>query len=99
VAAIDRDPASVDRAQSQDASSDIEYLLGEFLTYPFQPASFDLIVSIAALHHMDATAGLDRMRHSCGPEEHSWSWGSRVAGFPTTCPSKSLPSSEMRLTG
>lgn len=37
VAAIDRDPASVDRAQSQDASSDIEYLLGEFLTYRSSP--------------------------------------------------------------
>ncbi|MGH7866262.1 MAG: class I SAM-dependent methyltransferase, partial [Candidatus Dormibacteraceae bacterium] len=32
----------------------IDYLLGDFLTYPFEPSSFksgDVIASVATLHH------------------------------------------------
>ena len=61
VTAIDRDEASIDVARRQDDEG-IDYILGDFLTHPFQPASFDLIASIAALHHMDAAAALERMR-------------------------------------
>jgi SAM-dependent methyltransferase len=28
-------------------------LVGDLLSHPFEPASFDLVVSCAALHHMD----------------------------------------------
>lgn len=62
VSAIDIDENSIELARHQDPAGDIEYLLGDFLTYPFQPASFDFIVSVAALHHMDATVALQRMR-------------------------------------
>jgi SAM-dependent methyltransferase len=44
------------------ASAPSSTSLATFLSYPFPAASFDLVVSVAALHHMDATAGLTRMR-------------------------------------
>jgi SAM-dependent methyltransferase len=40
----------------------IEYVRGDFLTYPFEPASFAFITCVAALHHMDSATALVRMR-------------------------------------
>ena len=54
-------------ARRQDAGGDVEYVLGDFMTHPFEPASFDHIASIAALHHMDAAAALERMRRLLTP--------------------------------
>jgi ubiquinone/menaquinone biosynthesis C-methylase UbiE len=62
VTAIDADPASINLARQQDPGSRIDYLLGDFLTFPFKPNSFDAIASIATLHHMDAEAALGRRR-------------------------------------
>jgi SAM-dependent methyltransferase len=79
VVAIDLDGPSIDLARCHgDApdiesdvgtgvESDVEYVRGDFLTYPFEPASFDAVVSIAALHHMDAAVALDRMRRLLKP--------------------------------
>lgn len=60
VVGIDLDEASIERARSQGGQG-IEYVLGDVLTHPFETASFDLVASVAALHHMDAAAGLARM--------------------------------------
>jgi SAM-dependent methyltransferase len=65
VTAIDRDAASIEVARRLD--EDIEFVLGDFLTHPFEPASFDHIASIAVLHHMDAAAALARMRRLLAP--------------------------------
>ncbi|HEX5901343.1 MAG TPA: class I SAM-dependent methyltransferase [Solirubrobacteraceae bacterium] len=65
VTGIDRDAASIGLARRQD--EDIEFILGDFMTHPFQPASFDHIASIAVLHHMDAAAALKRMRELLAP--------------------------------
>lgn len=62
VVGIDADQASIDQADEQVSEQPIEYLLGDFLRYPFENESFDFIVSVATLHHMDATAALTRMR-------------------------------------
>jgi SAM-dependent methyltransferase len=62
VTGIDVDAASIDRARAQTPSRGVDYVLDGFLTHPFEPASFDLVVSVAALHHMDMAAALDRMR-------------------------------------
>ncbi|MET8333498.1 class I SAM-dependent methyltransferase [Streptosporangium canum] len=62
VSAIDLDGPSIELARRHDGASDIDYLLGDFLTHPFEPASFDAVVSVATLHHMDAAVALDRMR-------------------------------------
>jgi SAM-dependent methyltransferase len=65
VVGIDSDEASIDTAQSQ--SGGVEYVLGDFLTYPFEPESFDLIASVATLHHLDAVDALHRMRFLLRP--------------------------------
>ena len=60
VIGLDPDAASIELARA-NAAPDLEYLVGDLLTYPFEPESFDLVTSVASLHHMDATAGLTRM--------------------------------------
>jgi len=67
VTGIDRDAASIDVARRVGDYADLEYIVGDFMTHPFEPASFDHIASIAALHHMDAAAALDRMRALLAP--------------------------------
>lgn len=61
VVGIDRDPACIRVARDQSDGA-VDYVVGDFLTYPFEAGSFDLVVSVAALHHMDLGAALARMR-------------------------------------
>lgn len=65
VTGIDLHEPSIDRARAHPG--DIDYVLGDFLTHPFEPASFDVIASVATLHHMDAATGLARMRDLLRP--------------------------------
>jgi SAM-dependent methyltransferase len=65
VTGIDRDAASIEVARRLD--EDIEFILGDFMTHPFEPATFDHIASIAVLHHLDAAAALERMRNLLAP--------------------------------
>jgi 2-polyprenyl-3-methyl-5-hydroxy-6-metoxy-1,4-benzoquinol methylase len=71
VLAIDLDEPSIALAQQHEAEAEaedrIEYIRGDFLDYGFEPESFDFIASVAALHHMDAATGLDRMRRLLRP--------------------------------
>ena len=67
VKGIDRDAASIDVARREDDGTGVEYIVGDFMTHPFEPGSFDHIASIAALHHMDAGAALERMRELLAP--------------------------------
>ncbi|BAW05657.1 class I SAM-dependent methyltransferase [Nocardia seriolae] len=67
VTGIDPDPTSIELARDQSPENDITYLQADFLRYPFEPRSFDGIVSIAALHYMDTVAALTRMRELLRP--------------------------------
>jgi 2-polyprenyl-3-methyl-5-hydroxy-6-metoxy-1,4-benzoquinol methylase len=67
VTAIDLDAASIDLARRSDPLGEVEYVVGDFLTHPFAPTSFDAVVSVAALHHMDAYTALERMRQLLRP--------------------------------
>jgi SAM-dependent methyltransferase len=67
VTGLDRDAASIAVARANDDGAGVEYVLDDFITHPFEPASFDLIASIAALHHMDQGAALGRMRALLAP--------------------------------
>jgi SAM-dependent methyltransferase len=58
VVGIDRDPASVELGRRQDPGGAVEFICGDFLAHPFAPASFHMITSVAALHHMDASVAL-----------------------------------------
>ncbi len=59
VTAIDLDAPSID--QAREYPGDVNYVVGDFLTHPFEAASFDIVASVATLHHMDAASGLARM--------------------------------------
>lgn len=61
VVGIDRDAASIHLARRQDPRGEIDFICGDFLTCPFELASFSMITSVAALHHMDPRTAFDRM--------------------------------------
>lgn len=50
-----------------DGAGAVEFVHGDFMDHAFEPGSFDLVASIAALHHMDAAAALKRMRDLLRP--------------------------------
>jgi 2-polyprenyl-3-methyl-5-hydroxy-6-metoxy-1,4-benzoquinol methylase len=67
VVGIDLDVANIALARKQDRTGDIQYLVGDFLTHLLEPESFDAVVSLATLHHMDAVAAVTRMRDLLRP--------------------------------
>lgn len=67
VVGIDLDPQSIDLARMHPDAADIRYLVDDFLAAVLAPESFDLIVSVAALHQMDAVAAVSRMRDLLAP--------------------------------
>ena len=63
VTGLDPDAASVQRAASDDRASDKTlFVVGDLFTVALEPASFDVVASVAMLHHVDAEAGIRRMR-------------------------------------
>src|SRR5215468_2984872 len=48
VTGIDRDELSIQRALAHPGAAGIGYLQADFLTAPFEPASLDLVTSIAS---------------------------------------------------
>ena len=65
VTGIDVDAASIASAREQEPSA--EYFCADFLTHPFRETSFDAVVSVAALHHMDPETALRRMSELLRP--------------------------------
>jgi SAM-dependent methyltransferase len=65
VVGIDADPTSI--ALATAAGGDVRYLLGDFLSHEFAPESFDVVTSVAALHHMEAEPVLVRVREILRP--------------------------------
>jgi len=65
VVGIDVDAPILQRAA--DAAPGAILVNGDFLTYPFEPESFDLVAAIASMHHMDLRAGLHRMAEVLRP--------------------------------
>lgn len=66
IVGIDIDEASIAAARANSSRGDlrrgdIRYVVGDVLTYPFDPGSFDLVTAIASLHHMDADTALRRL--------------------------------------
>lgn len=70
VVGIDVDAPSIERARGEVAGlpgDPVELVVGDALTYPFARGSFDVVASVATLHHVDARVGLLRMRELVGP--------------------------------
>lgn len=61
VTGLDRDERSIELACCHPDADDIADVHDDFLTRPLPEGSFDLVTSVAALHHMDAAAALERM--------------------------------------
>ena len=64
VVGIDLDPLSVELAR-QEGGEGIEYVLGDVLTESL--GQFDVVTSVATLHHMDARVGLRRFAELVRP--------------------------------
>jgi SAM-dependent methyltransferase len=67
VVALDVDEPTLQAARADDGGAGVEYLRADLLTASLEPASFDLVASIAALHHVDAVEGLTRMAELVRP--------------------------------
>lgn len=92
------DAGAADDAGDAGDAGDIVYIEGDFLTHPFEPASFDVVTSVATLHHMDAAAGLTRMRDLLAPAACWPSSGWPAAPCPGTCRASWPPSPPMFCT-
>jgi len=67
VVAIDRDVPSIQQARDRRGAGGVQFIVGDFLEYPFPAGSFDLIASVAAIHHMEMEAALRRMKELLRP--------------------------------
>ena len=57
VVGLDADAEVLERTHARLGDA-VDFVRGDLLHPPFPPASFDLVASIATLHHVDARAGL-----------------------------------------
>jgi 2-polyprenyl-3-methyl-5-hydroxy-6-metoxy-1,4-benzoquinol methylase len=67
VIGMDVDRPIIDLARSVTPDANVEYVLGDMLHPPFRPATFDAVVSVMALHHVDAAMGLQCMSELLRP--------------------------------
>ena len=66
VTGIDLDPEVLARARTEDP--DVTWVLGDALDHPFLAGGFDVVASLAVLHHFpDAAAALTRMAELTAP--------------------------------
>jgi len=61
VIGIDLSPRMIRRAELQAAGRPASFVVGDFLEFEFEPASFDCVISSATLHHMPAGRAIQKM--------------------------------------
>jgi SAM-dependent methyltransferase len=65
---LDRDPAALASARERCGAS-AEFVTGDLLSLPFEQASFDLVVALDAIEHVeDPIAALDELRRVVAPD-------------------------------
>jgi len=67
IVGLDRDEACVQRCRYHPEAGDIRYVAGDLRTADLAPEGFQLVSSVASLHHMDAHDGLVRLRSLVSP--------------------------------
>jgi SAM-dependent methyltransferase len=67
VVGLDVNQPVLDRARARHEGRRIEWVQGDLLDVPLEPESFDAVVSVAALHHMDAGRALGRFAQLVRP--------------------------------
>jgi SAM-dependent methyltransferase len=78
-----RDAPTATRARY--AGGGVRYVAGDVLTAPFRPASFGLVASVAALHHMPAVRALQSMAALLRPGGTLVVVGLARSELPATC--------------
>ena len=68
VVGLDLDKGVLERAKARHADVNVEWMHGDVFRVPFERGSFDAIVSVAALHHMDAHEALVRFAELVAPQ-------------------------------
>jgi len=62
VIALEKSPEMILRARNRVAGlPNVQIVEGDFLEYPLEPESFDLVTSVAALHHMPLERAIARV--------------------------------------
>jgi 2-polyprenyl-3-methyl-5-hydroxy-6-metoxy-1,4-benzoquinol methylase len=67
VVGLDLDQPVLERARARHDGKGIDWVQGDVLDVALEPESFDAVVSVAALHHMDAAKSLKRFAHLVRP--------------------------------
>lgn len=68
VLAVDLSPVMIQEAKSRsNRYTNIDYVVADVMGYDFIPQSFDFIVSVATLHHMDAPSIFTKLREALAP--------------------------------
>jgi 2-polyprenyl-3-methyl-5-hydroxy-6-metoxy-1,4-benzoquinol methylase len=67
VVGIDSSAAMIERARRVTADFNVELVHDDFLAHDFGRQRFDFISCVAALHHMEFTAALERMKSLLAP--------------------------------
>lgn len=62
VDALDVDSAVLAEASTINSATNISYLKADFLAAALPEENYDVVVSIASLHHMDLEASLEKMK-------------------------------------
>ena len=86
VVGIDLDEPSLARAREQAAGDNVDYVLGDFLTWGKGEAPFDAVVSVAAVHHMGTAAALTHMAELLRPGGRLAVVGLARSSFPRDLP-------------
>jgi 2-polyprenyl-3-methyl-5-hydroxy-6-metoxy-1,4-benzoquinol methylase len=67
IVGLDVDRPVLDRARARHKGMGIEWVQGDVLKVALEPESFDAVVSVASLHHMDAAQSLKRFAQLVRP--------------------------------
>jgi 2-polyprenyl-3-methyl-5-hydroxy-6-metoxy-1,4-benzoquinol methylase len=67
IVAVDRDAPILERARQRAETAPIEFVEADFLEHEFPAGSFDLVASVAALHHLPMQPALVRMAELLRP--------------------------------
>lgn len=67
VVGIDADHDTLERARAAPSESRIQYVEADAMKYPFPENSFDLITSVASLHHLPLAPAVTRFRSLLRP--------------------------------
>lgn len=68
VTGLDVDPGCVERTRAEVADLDnVEVVLGDVMAVDLEPRSFDAVLAVASLHHLELEAGLRRLAELVAP--------------------------------